>query len=274
MSPQLAAPVKPETPAADNAAPESPKESLQTSLSEEPSQDSSAKVADEVVSKETVMVERKTVTSATAVDSTSKVAETSKAETPANEKSKALNGKSVNGNSHESNENVQLAKELNKKVSELNEKSQVDKPQQPSEEEKPEAFSRLKAAKPPQPTEPTAHASGVAVVEKVEAVVKETSTVTEETDLPELTGLEIDVETSDIPEATVAASPGKQLDETLVVAAKKNVWSPLLVSRKYGSTESLEDEAFTILVDLGLVELHPDPDSPDYDSTMDNEFVE
>jgi hypothetical protein len=35
----------------------------------------------------------------------------------------------------------------------------------------------------------------------------------------------------------------------------------------------LGERAFNILVDLGIVELNPDPESKDYDSSADNEFV-
>jgi hypothetical protein len=45
------------------------------------------------------------------------------------------------------------------------------------------------------------------------------------------------------------------------------------LSRKYEAIDSLEERAFAILRDLGMIELHPDPHSPQYDSSMDNKFV-
>jgi len=39
------------------------------------------------------------------------------------------------------------------------------------------------------------------------------------------------------------------------------------LSEKYAKIECLEDRAYAILVDLGMVEEHPDPDSPDYDDS-------
>ena len=39
------------------------------------------------------------------------------------------------------------------------------------------------------------------------------------------------------------------------------------------STIDLEERAFNILLDLGLISLTPDPDSPDYDTSMDDEFA-
>ena len=39
------------------------------------------------------------------------------------------------------------------------------------------------------------------------------------------------------------------------------------------STMDVEERAFNILLDLGLISLTPDPDSPDYDSSMDEEFA-
>ena len=67
-------------------------------------------------------------------------------------------------------------------------------------------------------------------------------------------------------------SAGLQLDETKVGEVKKG-WRPL-VARKYASIYSLEDRAFAVLQDLGMIELHPDPEAKDYDSTMDDDFVE
>lgn len=36
---------------------------------------------------------------------------------------------------------------------------------------------------------------------------------------------------------------------------------------------SLEDKAYKALMDSGMIEVTPDPNSPDYDSSQDNEFV-
>ena len=43
------------------------------------------------------------------------------------------------------------------------------------------------------------------------------------------------------------------------------------LAAKYAAM-SLEERAFAILVDLGMVELTPDPDDPTYDSSMDDEI--
>lgn len=67
-------------------------------------------------------------------------------------------------------------------------------------------------------------------------------------------------------------SAGLQLDATDDGEVKKG--SRPLVARKYASAYSLEDRAFAILKDLGMVELHLDPEGKDYDSTMDDDFVE
>lgn len=40
----------------------------------------------------------------------------------------------------------------------------------------------------------------------------------------------------------------------------------------YGSME-IRERAFAILYDLGMIEISPDPDSPDYDHTLDDEFA-
>jgi hypothetical protein len=66
-------------------------------------------------------------------------------------------------------------------------------------------------------------------------------------------------------------SPKKLLKETkhIIEAPRKKV-----LLRKYAAIEDESEKAFTILLDLGMVELHPDPGSPGYDSSMDNQFVE
>ena len=43
--------------------------------------------------------------------------------------------------------------------------------------------------------------------------------------------------------------------------------------QKYAAIEDLSEKAFTIKVDLGMIQLTPDPDDPDYDSTYDNEYA-
>ncbi len=45
------------------------------------------------------------------------------------------------------------------------------------------------------------------------------------------------------------------------------------LTEKYANIESIEERAYQILVDLGMVIVHQDPDSPDYDHTMDDDIV-
>ena len=59
-----------------------------------------------------------------------------------------------------------------------------------------------------------------------------------------------------------AKSEGKRLEEAL--ASKPS-------SRDYAS---IGERAFYVLLDLGLITLTPDPDSPDYDHSKDGEFAE
>jgi len=40
-----------------------------------------------------------------------------------------------------------------------------------------------------------------------------------------------------------------------------------------GSNQQLEETAFNILLDLGMISITPDPDSPDYDTCKDDEFA-
>lgn len=44
------------------------------------------------------------------------------------------------------------------------------------------------------------------------------------------------------------------------------------LAARYGSMD-LEERAFAILVDLGMVEITLDPSSPDYDNSKDDDFV-
>ena len=44
------------------------------------------------------------------------------------------------------------------------------------------------------------------------------------------------------------------------------------LAARYGAMD-LEDRAFNILLDLGMIEESPDPSSPEYDDSRDDEFV-
>jgi len=62
-----------------------------------------------------------------------------------------------------------------------------------------------------------------------------------------------------------AANEGEESKRLEVALASKP-------KRDY-STMDVGEQAFNILLDLGLISLTPDPDSPDYDSSMDDEFA-
>ena len=60
-----------------------------------------------------------------------------------------------------------------------------------------------------------------------------------------------------------------------ILEARKQPKAPEVekaLAEKYGALEAGE-RAFAILIDLGIVELSPDPDSKDYDSSNDDQFV-
>lgn len=46
------------------------------------------------------------------------------------------------------------------------------------------------------------------------------------------------------------------------------------LDERYEAIADIGERAFTILVDLGMVSITPDPQSPDYDSSQDDEFVQ
>ena len=76
----------------------------------------------------------------------------------------------------------------------------------------------------------------------------------------------------------VEATPKKIQKETkYIIKETKHIiggTKKKALSRKYEAIDSLEERAFAILRDLGMIELHPDPSSPQYDNSMDDKFVE
>lgn len=54
--------------------------------------------------------------------------------------------------------------------------------------------------------------------------------------------------------------------------SKKQTSSPVRIAAKKYEDMSEEDRAFSILVDLGIIGLTPDPDNSNYDATKDDEF--
>jgi trigger factor len=79
-------------------------------------------------------------------------------------------------------------------------------------------------------------------------------------------------EETEIAEATTAA----QTHEAEVAEAREQPTSAeeeKKLQERYASMD-LEERAFNILVDLGSVELTPDPESPTYDNSEDSEFVQ
>jgi hypothetical protein len=70
--------------------------------------------------------------------------------------------------------------------------------------------------------------------------------------------------------------PGLIRREDLILEARKQPKSPeeeAKLAAKYGSL-SIEDRAFAILTDLGMVEMNPDPNDPNYDHLQDDEYCE
>ena len=80
------------------------------------------------------------------------------------------------------------------------------------------------------------------------------------------------------PEPVVEAEPESEPKEVEArVAEETSVSAPTpspVAEEKDFDSMDLEDKAFNILVDLGMVDKTPDPDSPDYDHSNDDEFVE
>ena len=76
------------------------------------------------------------------------------------------------------------------------------------------------------------------------------------------------------PFATIEAEP-EEVEAPVAEETPAPAPTPAPVAEKkdYDSMD-LEDKAFNILVDLGMVDETPDPDSPDYDHSNDDEFVE
>lgn len=68
--------------------------------------------------------------------------------------------------------------------------------------------------------------------------------------------VEVEVETAAEPEDVEAPAP-----------------APAAAADKDYSSMDEEERAFNVLVDLGMVDLTPDPDSPEYDSSKDDEIA-
>ena len=93
----------------------------------------------------------------------------------------------------------------------------------------------------------------------------------------ETTSLEVKntaARTVETPKA-VSTSTRIILDPKILQARKqpKSVQEEAMLQAKYGSMEPGE-RAFAILLDLGMIIAHPDPDWPGYDSTFDNDIVQ
>lgn len=68
-----------------------------------------------------------------------------------------------------------------------------------------------------------------------------------------------------------AAREAKAAEEARI-AAEEAAKTPEALAAKYGAMD-LEERAFTILCDLGMIELHPDPDDPNRDRSKDDEDI-
>jgi hypothetical protein len=53
-------------------------------------------------------------------------------------------------------------------------------------------------------------------------------------------------------------------------SVRKDLSNP---SSKYAEIQDPGEKAYQILVDLGIVEVTPDPEDPSYDSSKDDEYV-
>jgi len=76
------------------------------------------------------------------------------------------------------------------------------------------------------------------------------------------------------PEPVVEAEPEpepKEVEARVVEETSVSAPAPVAEEKDFDSMD-LEDKAFNILVDLGMVDKTPDPDSPDYDHSTDDEI--
>lgn len=80
--------------------------------------------------------------------------------------------------------------------------------------------------------------------------------------------------TEEEPEPVVEAEPEpepKEVEARVVEETSVSAPAPVAEEKDFDSMD-LEDKAFNILVDLGMVDKTPDPDSPDYDHSTDDEI--
>jgi len=91
---------------------------------------------------------------------------------------------------------------------------------------------------------------------------------------------EIKIEKESKEESPSSISSGASAEvtsrEELIAEARKQPKSPeeeKALQEKYGAIMNLGERAFQILLDLWMIELTPDPDSPDYDHSEDDEIA-
>lgn len=74
-------------------------------------------------------------------------------------------------------------------------------------------------------------------------------------------------------EEAVAKAKAEQEEAKIEVEEQEQAMEGPPAPKDYNTISDPGQRAFEILVDLGLVELTPDPNSPSYDSSKDNDFV-
>jgi hypothetical protein len=84
----------------------------------------------------------------------------------------------------------------------------------------------------------------------------------------EHTSFKIDIAGAKIEKGTNGNAEDANLHNVYITATQ-------VVANKVASFQSMEpaERAFCILVDLGLIDIHPDPESPDYDHSDDDKLA-
>ena len=74
--------------------------------------------------------------------------------------------------------------------------------------------------------------------------------------------------------ARIKAAEEKQIEKAKLKAEQEKLeMEQMDPAEKYAAIEDLGERAFQILLDLGMVEQTPDPSSPGYDSSQDDQFI-
>ena len=109
-----------------------------------------------------------------------------------------------------------------------------------------------------------------------ETIEEEEEASQEESDDTNRTEAESDSEAVPPPAATESPPiiSERRVETIVALRQPKPTEEESKLAEKYANMESLEDRAYALLCDLGMIEEHKDPRDPSYDHSKDDDFCE